>query len=259
MENLKILIADDNKANQLIAGKFLNQLGIETEFARNGEEAIDLVSKKNLQLVLMDINMPVLNGFDACKQIRNKDEDYFKRLPIIAVTSSFAEDIKQQMSEFGMTDYIPKPINPKSIKKIIGKYLPDLLSMSSKNTEKIQLLCECDEYKFDCSRLFEITNGNIEMVRDIVKTIIEILPAEISVIGEAIKVKDYTLVKRSAHKIKPNYEYVGLLELASMAERIEESAGKIKSGTINELIDILSTQTLKMIPSLSNCELRQVR
>lgn len=258
MNNRRVLIADDNKANQLIAGKFLNQLGFETEFANNGEEAVDVISKMDVELVLMDLRMPVLSGLEACKLIRAKEDTYFENLPIIAVTSSFADDVKQQMEEFGLTDYIPKPINPASIKKIVSTYLPEGGSVESVSPSAVKLNCDCQEISFDCSRLHEITNGNIELIKDIIKTIVEILPAEIEIIEKATVQKDYTVVRRSAHKIKPNYEYVGLVDLAEIAERIEESAGKISISTLNDLIANLSAKTKEVVPFLRKCELKQV-
>ncbi|WP_298950686.1 response regulator [uncultured Nonlabens sp.] len=115
-ENKKILVVDDNTINQLVTSKILEKLKSKCDIANNGREAVEKIQKEEFQLVLMDINMPVLDGFEATREIRSLGYD----LPIIALTAVEADEVEKQSIESGMNGYIIKPYDINVFKRTIS-------------------------------------------------------------------------------------------------------------------------------------------
>ena len=117
----KVLVVEDNKANQLLMSMLLDDFGLDSEIANDGLEAIKAVQEASYDLILMDENMPNMNGIEATKQIRLLKD--VKEIPIIAVTANALKGDKEKFIEAGMDDYLPKPIDAKDLQNIIRKYL----------------------------------------------------------------------------------------------------------------------------------------
>lgn len=124
--NKKVLVVDDNEVNILIAKRFLSKWGLFTDFATNGEEAIHKIVNNVYDLVFMDIRMPGIDGFDTTKIIREIPGDYFKKIPIIALTASTLHNEHKKFKESGMNGHILKPFNPNEIKEVLDQYLNGL-------------------------------------------------------------------------------------------------------------------------------------
>jgi len=108
LRGIRVLVVEDNRMNVVVVQNFLKRWGAESEVAMNGQEALDRFDASRHQIVLMDLHMPVLDGYQATKQLRERGE----RVPIIALTASLAPDVKQDMFSIGMTDIVSKPFNP---------------------------------------------------------------------------------------------------------------------------------------------------
>ena len=111
-KGIKVLIAEDNKINVILAKQYLKLWGIECDVADNGRIAYDMVQHNNYDLILMDLQMPEMDGYQATIAIRALPEEKFKKLPIIALTASAMLDIKDNAFTAGMNDYVSKPFNP---------------------------------------------------------------------------------------------------------------------------------------------------
>jgi CheY-like chemotaxis protein len=121
--NINVLVVDDNQINRLLINKVLKKWGATADFAENGKEAIDKLEQyKNFDVVLMDIHMPVMGGLEATGVIRGKDDPYFKKLPIIALTASMLSNEMGQIGGAGMDDYILKPFDPKTLHDKLSRY-----------------------------------------------------------------------------------------------------------------------------------------
>lgn len=124
----RILLVDANDLNREIATELLSGLSIQVETAVNGKDAYDKLLNSPTyyyDLILMDIQMPVMNGYEAAKAIRNIDSDYAVCIPIIAMTAnSFVEDIKKSIDS-GMNEHITKPINMAMVTAVLEQWLPE--------------------------------------------------------------------------------------------------------------------------------------
>ena len=119
----RVLVVDDNEVNILIAKRFLSKWGLTIDFASNGEEAIHKIVNNIYDLVFMDIRMPGIDGFDATKIIRELQGEYFKKVPIIALTASTLHNEHKKFKESGMDGHVLKPFNPNEIKEVLNQYL----------------------------------------------------------------------------------------------------------------------------------------
>lgn len=116
----KILVVDDNEINILIANRILSKWGFDLDFARNGKDAIEKVMSATFDLIFMDIKMPGIDGFETTSIIRELSGEYFKRVPIIALTASTLQDENSKFKACGMNGHILKPFKPEEIKNIIS-------------------------------------------------------------------------------------------------------------------------------------------
>ncbi len=135
---IEVLLVEDNRVNQLVAKRTLENWGVLVTIAENGFEAIEKIELNKFHLVLMDIHMPGMTGYDATKIIRSKVGDYYKSLRIVALTADVSQEIKQKAMAFGMDDVIGKPFIPSDLRDIIQKYAFEV-SNAPPNTSSISL------------------------------------------------------------------------------------------------------------------------
>ncbi|WP_221307369.1 ATP-binding protein [Rhabdobacter roseus] len=122
LEGVSILVVEDNSMNILVVQNFLKRWGAESEVAKNGQEALDLLDPSRHQLVLMDLHMPVMDGYEATRRLRERGET----LPIIALTASMALDVTEKVLAIGINDVVVKPFNPNHLLQVISHYVkPD--------------------------------------------------------------------------------------------------------------------------------------
>ncbi|MEZ4828534.1 MAG: ATP-binding protein [Bacteroidia bacterium] len=122
LEGLNILLAEDNKINQVIARKFLEKWKIRTVIVGNGKDAVEQVYKEKFDVVLMDIHMPEMDGIEATQNIRNSPEPDIASLPIIALTASALEEELKMILDAGMNDIVTKPFDPITLYQMIARY-----------------------------------------------------------------------------------------------------------------------------------------
>jgi signal transduction histidine kinase len=117
LSHLRVLIAEDNMVNVMLMKKLFSKWGITPTIAENGERAVEMVQYSNFDIILMDLQMPVLNGFDAATEIRKMRDPKKANIPIIALTASALFDIKERVFNSGMNDYVSKPFKPDELRE----------------------------------------------------------------------------------------------------------------------------------------------
>jgi len=121
LHGMSILLVEDNKINQKVATNFLSKWGVETDIADNGQIAVNMIQQKTYDVVLMDLQMPVMNGIEATKAIRKLGDEY-AHVPILALTASAVLEIKDQVTLAGLNDFITKPFKPVTLYDKISRY-----------------------------------------------------------------------------------------------------------------------------------------
>ncbi|MBU4034076.1 MAG: response regulator, partial [Proteobacteria bacterium] len=119
-----VLLVEDNKVNQMVANKMLAGMGLTVDTAENGEKALATLAEKHYDLVFMDCQMPVLDGYEATRAYRSREIQGEKRLPIIAMTANAMEGDRQKCLDAGMDDYLAKPVKKELLRKLLGEWLP---------------------------------------------------------------------------------------------------------------------------------------
>lgn len=121
----RVLVAEDNHVNQVVAVALLKKLGYTAAVAQNGREAVDMCTHGDFAAVLMDCQMPQLDGFDATREIRRRESDG-RRVPIIAVTADVTTNDRGVCLDAGMDDYISKPVRPGELEAALGRWVQTL-------------------------------------------------------------------------------------------------------------------------------------
>ncbi|MEL6253885.1 MAG: ATP-binding protein [Bacteroidota bacterium] len=122
LKGMKVLLVEDNRVNVMVGKKYLKKWDIEVEVAENGQIAVDLISANNYDLILMDLNMPVMDGLSATENIRKIEGKYFSELPIIALTADVSENVKENILQSGMNDYLTKPFDPEDLFRSLSSH-----------------------------------------------------------------------------------------------------------------------------------------
>ncbi len=142
----KVLLAEDNEINQLVANELLSNTGMLVEIANNGEEAIQMLRIKSYDIVLMDLHMPVKDGYEATKEIRKLYNS--TELPIIAMTADAMSGVKEECLKVGMDDFLAKPINPSKLFDVLSNWLSSGLNkeinLDNKKNNKLDINNEID-------------------------------------------------------------------------------------------------------------------
>ncbi|GEO06827.1 hypothetical protein AAE02nite_44910 [Adhaeribacter aerolatus] len=122
LKGIKLLLVEDNSINIQVTEKYLKDWGVTYEVARNGLQAISKINQTDFDLILMDLQMPVMDGYEATRWIRNLPEPKYRQLPIIALSASAKSDIDQKIKECGLTDFVNKPFKPEELHHKIALY-----------------------------------------------------------------------------------------------------------------------------------------
>ncbi|MBF0376699.1 MAG: response regulator [Desulfamplus sp.] len=140
IKGAKVLLVEDNVFNQQVATEILIGEGLTVEIANNGREAVDAVNRSEYDIVFMDVQMPVMSGYEACSIIRKNEK--FKDLPIVAMTAHAMSGAREECIAAGMNDYVTKPINPKELHSVLIKWIKPGVRLVSPATEKHQKQAE---------------------------------------------------------------------------------------------------------------------
>jgi CheY-like chemotaxis protein len=233
VKNTKILVAEDMELNQLLMKTLLDDFGFECEIASNGKIAIEKLKEKKYDIVLMDLQMPEMNGFEATQHIRkNMKLD----IPIIALTADVTTIDVEKCKEVGMNDYISKPVDERLLySKLIGLIKKPILIIEQKTegttiTEKIRYV--------DLSYLSKLTNSNPKLMAEIISSYLKQTPPLLQTMKQSFKDKDWHLLKASVHKMIPSFAIMGInTEITEIAKKIQEYAFSLElSKELDELI-----------------------
>jgi len=116
-------VVEDNELNTLMVKRFLSNWGIQFEHASNGLKALECIAQSDFDLILMDLEMPEMNGYEAAKAIRHLTDSHKANIPIIALSASAMIDIQKKIFDIGFNDFVLKPFKPQELKAKIAKYL----------------------------------------------------------------------------------------------------------------------------------------
>ena len=245
---LNVLLAEDHKLNQRLAITYLSDFGLSVDLAENGIEAVEKFKSNKYDLVLMDIQMPLLDGYHAAKQIREVSNS---NVPIIAMTANIMANEREKCLSYGMNDYLSKPFKEIDLYNIINLYIGDKTqnndqSANSINTENNSIISE--------EHLNTLSRGNKTFIKEIIDIFLEQNPIELKELESAINSKDYTSIRSISHKMKTSVGFIGITQLLPELNKIESLASN--EGNINTIQAIFSH--VKSICHQASIELKKL-
>lgn len=212
LSNCHILVVDDNKINQQVAALTLEKWKASVKLASSAQEAFELLKKHDFDLILMDVTMPDIDGFEATRKIRSFEDKKISSLPIIAITAAAFMDDKNKCIAAGMNDYISKPFNPADLLDKLTHLLPKIVKPYSAN--KVS----------DLSMLQHRAAGDMVFMKEILESYIQEMPLYIAEMELFLDKKDWQEVSKQAHKMKSPIALMGAMQLKELFSKIEVDA-----------------------------------
>ena len=229
---LFVLLVEDNDINRLYAKSILRNWNCYTETAENGLVAIEKIKNQEYDVVLMDIQMPVMDGYETTKAIRLM-EPAKSGVPIVALTANATKADVEKCIAAGMNDYLPKPFTPDDLyRKLFVE-----LKLTPKERVRTKASDEEGGKLYNLDYLRSVSGNNQEFIREMVMTFTQTIPPVLDEMIIALKDKDWEKLARLAHQIKPSFTLMGLNPLRTTILFIEENS---KYGTkLDELPDVV--------------------
>lgn len=255
--NQTILVVDDMETNLLTATALIENMGYQTDLAKNGKEAVQKVQEKQFDLIIMDCQMPVMDGYTACRKIRGWEETQaHERTPVIAMTGNAYEHDRRQCFEAGMDDFMAKPVDPVDLSRKIDGFLSQTVTFKSENKTAFQrdekpgiekqndsplietgaLLC------FNIEKLAERFGNDHELIEVVLDSFFEEASQFFNSIQEAIGQGDCETIRSSAHAIKGGSANVNADRLTREAKTLETMAKQGDIHSLQEQYDIVLTE-----------------
>ncbi len=232
---VRILLTEDYPANQQVAIRHLGRAGYQVELAENGKQAVEAFQKNQYDLILMDIQMPLMDGYEATAGIRALEKSKAKRVPIIAMTAHAIKGYKAKCLEAGMDDYISKPLMRKKFLAMVAKWtrmIPDseMQNVISGQPSESESLCSKPKEKteetipLDYKKALEEFEGDEEFLNEVLAGFINNVKNQIITIEYALNKGDSETVRKEAHSIKGGAANLTADELAGIALELENAA-----------------------------------
>ncbi|MBN1647521.1 MAG: response regulator [Spirochaetales bacterium] len=217
IEKADILIAEDHEVNQRLFMTILEHIGHKVVIASNGKEALEAASRRKFDLIFMDVQMPVMNGYEATEGIRQLGIT----TPIIAVTASAIKGEREKCLEIGMTDFLTKPFKKKDLEPILEKYL----RMNYTETSKENTMSDQADAIFDYNEAIETFMGKEEVVRKVISDYLVKAKNHLQLIKDAIESKNHQVIYETAHGLKGGAWNLAIQKFGNSALEME-LAGK---------------------------------
>lgn len=227
LQDIKILLVEDNPINTILATDTIKLYNpkIKIDNAENGKVAIDKIPNNNYDLIILDIQMPVMDGYETAKYIRNEMDKPHSEIPILAMSAHALKEEEQKCLSLGMNAYISKPFIPDDLFNKI-----DMLT-SKKHFRKQPSDSETNQnnfkYKyFNLKNLETIYGNNNDKIVNIVNICLTEIPHQLSELKAKINVKDFKNMQIISHSLKTSLNYLGLESLTNYAQEIENQASQ---------------------------------
>jgi CheY-like chemotaxis protein/HPt (histidine-containing phosphotransfer) domain-containing protein len=246
LKRASILLVEDNDINRLYASSILKMWGCHFETAENGVVALEKIRNNAFDAILMDIQMPVMDGFETTKAIRKGDPNK-SQVPIIALTANATQKDFEKCLAAGMNDCITKPFTQEDLLKTLTKYLGARLKKKNQPSQGGKQ----NNTEFDLSYLIKASDNNQEFIQEIINTFLDSMPKTIEEIQTQLQLKNWEHLAKVVHKIKPSITLMGIHHLKDRIALLEhETRTNLDEKTINGLATEISQSLLKVIRSL---------
>jgi len=235
----RILVVEDNQVNRELMTAQLNILGFQSNYAADGAKALDLWRQGEYDVLLTDIRMPEMNGYELVREIRLLEQGQQQRSAVIAITANALEaDIKKCL-DAGIDDVIPKPVELEDLRDALEKWAPDISAVKMVEHDQVDLNISLDQ-PVDINVLRQSTGDNTVLHRQLLRTFVDSLSDCADEIEQAFAWKNHEQIAELSHKLKSSSLSMGALQLGDVCQQMEEVS---RQGKWKE-IEILQPQLM---------------
>jgi PAS domain S-box-containing protein len=212
-----VLVVEDNEVNQKYVGRLLEKWSIDFVMVENGQLALDVIDAQDISLILMDLQMPIINGIETSMTIRKKS-DHKSKIPVIALTAHSLLSWSEEALKAGMNDFVSKPFTPDQLKLVLSTY-GDIGEFDKSGKLTFEYCKSLDQ-----NGLKELYGNDAEFAFSMFDNFLNQIDNEIHILHQLLEDGDLKGVKHQAHKMKPSFQLVGLSAITDMMKEIEELA-----------------------------------
>ncbi len=245
----KILLAEDNSVNQLFAVGLLEKRGHKVHVASNGREAIDAVTREDFDLILMDIEMPDYDGFEATKSIRATEAKSGKRVPIVALTAHALKGFREACLSAGMDDYLAKPIRISELMRVIDRHIANPRAQPAPAAES-EDGNDIGSPTFDRQRALERVDGDLSMFHSLIASFLDDRKSLTATLHAALQAGDAPRIRFAAHTLKGLGAVFFASKLVGVASQLEAVARQGDLTAAADLADALEKELTQLDAAL---------
>jgi len=250
---LRILLAEDNTVNRALAAGILEKRGHELIRATNGREALEASRDPNIDLILMDVQMPEMDGFEATRCIRDEQEKTGRHVPIVAMTAHAMAGDRERCLEAGMDDYLSKPLQKELLLKLVDRVTshtearPAAKAASATMRETVSAPAPAkDEPPFDREALYERFDGDQDTLREVASLFARDTPRFLKQIHEGISHRCPAPIMHAAHTLLSTFGALGAHKAHELTRRLEDDAAVEDYASLAAIHNVLGRESAKI-------------
>jgi PAS domain S-box-containing protein len=250
---LRVLVAEDNPTNQEVSIAILHKLGYDTELAANGELAIRALQAQDFDLVLMDCEMPTMDGYEATRRIRAGQDGVRNRdIPIVALTASAMSTDRDRCFRAGMSDYISKPVDPQQLATILARWTAPSKAVALPS--QASRPAPTDIPIFDEKELLERLMGDRKLARKLVDSFVHDVPAKLANLDDLVHAADSAGIRAVAHALKGAAANLSARALKELAMQLQQAADANDLQRCGVLVASMQTDFQRLQKTLAESE-----
>lgn len=234
-KNIKVLVVEDMALNILLMKTLLDDFGFERDIAENGKIAIEKIQTNSYDIILMDLQMPVMNGFETTEYIRTKLNS---QIPIIALTADVTTMDLEKCKALGMNDYIAKPVDERVLHSKILGLVKKFTVVDYDQKKQNNYVFRNDDKCIKLDHLYNLTKSNPTLMMEMITIYLEQTPPLISGMKKSFYDNDWDSLYAIVHKMIPSFSMMGIhIDFENMARKVQEFASaQKKTGEIETLV-----------------------
>jgi two-component system sensor histidine kinase/response regulator len=245
-----LLLAEDNLINQQVAVRMLEKIGYGVDVVGDGRQALEALGRADYAAVLMDMQMPKMDGYEATKEIRRR-EGSEHHIPIIALTANAMEGDRDKVLEAGMDDYIPKPVKRNELETVLARWVPEEGDAATVPEGDKLTTTEENEEPLDRDIIENLRDlGGSEMLSELAQMLFEDTRSNLATLRKALEEGDAQSVEQVAHTLKGSCGNMGAIRVAAICAELQNISSSGDLTRAPELLDHLETQFERLRPAL---------
>jgi PAS domain S-box-containing protein len=255
---VRVLLAEDNATNKLVALGILKKLGLKADAVENGKEVLNALESIPYNLVLMDVQMPEMDGLEATIRIRDTRSAVLDHnIPIVAMTANAMQGDRGRCLDAGMNDYVSKPVNPQILAEVLSRWLPgeeseEKIRDGQSSKSKTSMPVEEQRPVFDKIHFLQRLMNDEELARIVIAGFLEDIPLQIQELKDSLARGDAVIAERQAHTIKGAAANIGAAVVRTTAAEMEKSAKDGNLRAVQTQMSELELQFAALVEVLKN-------